>query len=256
MGGYDATAGARFKTVREAMGVSYEEMAKVLRCERLYIRALEGGNALFSDELAEDLRDRFGINEAWLRGEDAPMFVEKDVKPQEPTGSNNIVQLMLYGALQDYQSLLENGDLQEGEATQSRRSYERAFDDCVMDHIDDVSDAAVDITLAAANLQGAAELEFFEHGMRYGARLVFNLLSGGRGLRCSARNRAGFPVSTRWRDGCVLGCCRSKRDRMVCTAVHRGERGRRGIIRASERAGRKRATRAFTGLWRGLWKRS
>ena len=184
MGEYNVAAGVRLQAAREAMGVSQGDMAKELGWERLLVRALESGNTVLSDGLAEDVQERFSINLAWLRGEDAPMFIEKETPAPVAHRFNFNEELMFFGIENLPESTgCEPGE--ESEATANRRAFDREFNDCVMRYVGDDDNAAMDITGKAAEVLGATEIEFFEQGMKFGARLVFNLLAGKRGLYAS-----------------------------------------------------------------------
>ncbi len=185
MGEYDVAAGVRLQAAREAMGVSQGDMAKELGWERLLVRALESGNTVFSDEMAKDVQERYNINVAWLHGEDAPMFLEKETPaPMAPRRFNFNEELTIFG-IENLPQSVGRESREDSEASAIRRAREREFDDCVMQHIGHNSNAAMDITTKALDMQGAAELEFFEQGMMFGARMVFNLLAGKRGFLAS-----------------------------------------------------------------------
>ncbi len=181
-----AVMGARCKAVRETLGMTREAMANVLRCELKYIGALEIGYMELDNLMISILRKQFNIDPGFLRGEDVPMFVKNDEEDdEEERGNCDIVQTLAHYAL-------ENGsDLTEGEAyfpsnpKRERVECEEAIKRCVAEYAGDDRDMSNEILDKVWTLQGATELERFEEGMRYGARLVFNLLAGKRGLRAS-----------------------------------------------------------------------
>lgn len=72
----------RLKLLRKELKMSQEEFAKKVNLTKNYISLVETGNRSLADRTVKDICRIFNVNENWLRGEDAEMFLEKSKNEQ------------------------------------------------------------------------------------------------------------------------------------------------------------------------------
>jgi transcriptional regulator with XRE-family HTH domain len=177
--------GKRFNLVREMLGMSREDMAEALRCTDGDVILLEAGRYPLDSEQMETIRERFGVNEAYLMNGDMPMFRKAPTSKVEAGGCCDLVLTLAHLALEHGRDMTEGEAYVPHDPKCERIERDIEFEKCVEEYAEGNREAYSEIVDKANLLQGAVEVARFVAGMRYGARLMLSLLSGTRGLYAS-----------------------------------------------------------------------
>lgn len=195
--------GKRMQKVREKMGLSVHESAKKLGIPAWVMNKIEEGGREPSEALISLFCLEYGINPHWLRsGEGAPCLTAEDAAEMviEGDSGNTVRQIAITKLCQvddeddiDYM----NGDSRE-DLLRAEHAYRSEFGRLrrqapeLVDELDDL----------AMELREAAERKAYEDGMKYGARIIYQLLlredrRSERGARNGFRAQHGEKESKR-----------------------------------------------------------
>lgn len=170
--------GARLRQIRRANALDVRGFSRVIHEESLFIHRYEQGEDTPHDEFLRSVCEKTGARFEWLADGTGDMFSDApDVWTQEP---GDVVQA-LARQMDEMAEALEIGNWSDD--VRSANEYVRESEENLENYLagrgmlDEIEDMI-------AELQSASEFRGYENGMRYGARLVFQLLTGenSRGL--------------------------------------------------------------------------
>ena len=150
--------GARLRMIRRINGMDERRFSDLVQEESVFIRRFEDGAQTPPDEFLRKVCEKTGVRYEWLSNGTGEM-IEGARSVREGTTGNVVQALARRMDEREYIEELEMGNWS---------ADARSADECVREAEEDL----------VSDVQSASEFRGYENGMRYGARLVFQLLTG------------------------------------------------------------------------------
>lgn len=166
--------GARLRTIRRINMMDERRFSDLVHEESVFIRRFEDGVQTPPDKFMRKVCEKTGVRYEWLADGTGEMIEgARDVRDGKV---GNVVQAL--ARRMDEPEYIE--DLEMGNWSANARSA----DECVREAEEELENFLEgqgilrDAEDLVSEVQSASEFRGYEHGMRYGARLVFQLLTG------------------------------------------------------------------------------
>lgn len=166
--------GARLRMIRRINGMDERRFSDLVQEESVFIRRFEDGVQTPPDEFLRKVCEKTGVCYEWLTNGTGEM-IEGARSVREGTTGNVVQALARRMDEREYIEELEMGNWS---------ADARSADECVREAEEDLENFLAgqgilrDAEDLVSDVQSASEFRGYENGMRYGARLVFQLLTG------------------------------------------------------------------------------